>query len=61
MLYHCIIKLQGLKEGLGDAVFLLHLKITIEIVSANQADYDLKFDLLIKCTDITFVILRSAF
>ena len=61
MLYHCIIKLQGLKEGLGDVIFLLHFKITVEIISINQAGCDLKFNLLIKCMNITSVILRFTF
>ena len=60
MLYHRVIELQGLKEGLGDAVFLLHPKVTVRIISANQAGCDPEFGLLIGCTDIRSVILRSA-
>ena len=61
MLYHHIIKLQSLKEELSNVVFLLHFKVTVRIVSANQTDCDLKFDLFIEYMNITSVILKSTF
>ena len=41
-------------------IFLLHFKVTVGIISTNQTDCDLEFDLLVGCTDIMSVILRSA-
>ena len=61
MLYHHIIEFQSLKKGLNDVIFLPHLKVTVEIVSVNQTDYNLKFNLLVKCINIISVILKSVF